>query len=236
MYKVLITTSGTGSRLGKLTATTNKSLITIGNKRVIDRIISSYDSNIPLVITLGYYGDKVQDYVNSTYPDRHITFVLVGPYEGPGSSLGYSLLSAKNDLQCPFIFHCNDTIVDDPIPTPEKENWDGISLGSNPDIFNTTHYSSVIINNNQITNLQPKGAKSFDGFHIGIVGIKDYKAFWTYLEKEYEKNPNDTTLNDCSAITLMLKEGIPFRGVHFKNWIDTGNPVSFEEANRLLSA
>ena len=38
-YKVLITTSGIGSRLGKLTDFTNKSLVRIGDKPAISHII-----------------------------------------------------------------------------------------------------------------------------------------------------------------------------------------------------
>ena len=40
--KIIITTSGIGSRLGKLTKYTNKSLVRVGNQYVIDYIISKY--------------------------------------------------------------------------------------------------------------------------------------------------------------------------------------------------
>jgi dTDP-glucose pyrophosphorylase len=39
-YKVLLTTSGLGSRLGNLTKFTNKSLVRIGDKPVISHIIT----------------------------------------------------------------------------------------------------------------------------------------------------------------------------------------------------
>ena len=41
-YKVLITTSGIGSRLGDLTDFTNKSLVRIGDKPAISHIIDMY--------------------------------------------------------------------------------------------------------------------------------------------------------------------------------------------------
>ena len=41
-HKVLITTSGIGSRLGKLTDFTNKSLVRIGDKPAISHIIEHY--------------------------------------------------------------------------------------------------------------------------------------------------------------------------------------------------
>ena len=41
-YKVLITTSGLGSRLGELTDYTNKSLVRVTDKPAISNIIESY--------------------------------------------------------------------------------------------------------------------------------------------------------------------------------------------------
>ena len=41
-YKVLITTSGIGSRLGNLTKYTNKCLVRVGKKPTLSYIIESY--------------------------------------------------------------------------------------------------------------------------------------------------------------------------------------------------
>ena len=42
-HKVLITTSGLGSRLGNITQFTNKSLVRIGDKPVISHIIEKFN-------------------------------------------------------------------------------------------------------------------------------------------------------------------------------------------------
>ena len=47
-HKVLITTSGIGSRLGKLTDFTNKSLVRIGDKPAISHIVEYYPKNTSL--------------------------------------------------------------------------------------------------------------------------------------------------------------------------------------------
>lgn len=234
MYKVLITTSGTGSRLKELTQNTNKALLQIAGKPVIDYIIECYNPQIELVITIGYYGNEVKNYITQRYSGRIITFITVDPYKGPKSSVGYSLLQAKDYLQCPFIFHCNDTIVKDDIPSPEEYNWDGVSLGNDPEIFNTQSYSSVIIEKGRITEMQMKGAEKFDSFHIGLVGIKDYKEFWRTLEDLYIRNPNDSTLNDCATIIHMLQNGQLFLPANFERWYDTGSLVSLKNAEENL--
>ena len=61
-YKVLITTSGIGRRLGDLTKYTNKSLIKVSDKLAICHIIERYNKNVEFVITLGYYGNLVKDF------------------------------------------------------------------------------------------------------------------------------------------------------------------------------
>ena len=124
-YKVLITTAGIGQRLGFLTKFTNKALVRVGKKPALAYIIESYPEDVPIVIVTGYFGDQVKDFVKLAYPERkNVEFVQVDKYEGEGTSLGYSMLSAKKYLQCPFIFHAADTIVLHPVPKPDK-NWIG---------------------------------------------------------------------------------------------------------------
>ena len=111
--KVLITCSGTGSRMGKYTEYTNKALIKIGDKFTIDYIIDNFKliSNVEFIISLGYYGDFVKQYLTIAYPELNFTYVSIDKYEGKGSSQGYSLLQCKNYLQDPFIFIACDTII-----------------------------------------------------------------------------------------------------------------------------
>ena len=47
-YKVLITASGLGSRLGNLTKFTNKGLVRIGKKPALSYIIESYPDDVEL--------------------------------------------------------------------------------------------------------------------------------------------------------------------------------------------
>jgi NDP-sugar pyrophosphorylase family protein len=234
MYKILITTSGTGSRLNDLTTDKNKSLVKIANQHVIDWILNTYDPTIEIVITLGYFGEKTKEYIKSTYPDRNITFITVDPFEGPGSSLGYSMLQACEFLQCPFIFHCNDTIVIDAIPTLEKYNWIGISKQPDSTLYNSQLYSTVLTESSKLRSIQMKGAQTYDAFHIGLVGIYDYEKFWKSLKTEYLKNPYNASLSDVSAISEMIKNGVQFNTIEFKNWFDTGNLLTLAHAEKKL--
>ncbi len=228
-YKVLITTSGTGSRLGPLTQKTNKALLPIAGKPALDHILDRYSIDIEFVITLGYLGDQVRAALVKNHPERTFTFMTVNPFEGPGSSLGYSMMTARAVLQAPFIFHSCDTIVTDSIPAPDH-NWvAGYHLAGD-----VSHYTTHRTENGRLLHIQPKGAQSFDTIHIGISGIADFASFWENLERLYHEHPEDATLNDTAVINEMLKEGKNFTMIPFSTWYDTGNPQALAATERAL--
>ena len=76
-YKVLITTSGLGSRLGNLTDYTNKSLVRVADKPAISYIIEAYPNGTEFIITLGHYGEHVRQFLNLAYPDVKFEFVNI---------------------------------------------------------------------------------------------------------------------------------------------------------------
>jgi NDP-sugar pyrophosphorylase family protein len=214
--KVLITTSGLGSRLGEKTDYTNKCLIRIDSKPVISHIIESYPNECEFIITLGHYGNLVKDYILLSHSDRNFTFVEVDKYSGQGSSLGYSLLQTKQHLQCPFIFHASDTILLDTCFNV-SENW--VVSSTKKD---TSQYRTLKVQNNKVISIEEKGSSNSDFVYTGVCGIKNYKHFWSYLEEIYNKNPNDTTLSDCHVLREMVKKDFCFYNLK-KEFFDTGN-------------
>ena len=228
-YKVVITTAGLGDRLGDLTEYTNKSLARIGQKPAISYIIESYPKEIPIVISIGHFAKHVKDFVTLAYPDRKIEFTEVDNYEGPGSSMGYSLLQAKDKLQCPFVYHAGDTIVYDDIPQPDKDWVAGFKSDD------TSHYASLNIASGKLVNIQARGATNFDYIHIGLVGINNYKLFWEILEKLYQQDRSDSSLNDVSVINEMIdKHSSVFHFLPFQTWFDTGNVKALKQARQHI--
>lgn len=214
-YKVLITTSGLGSRLGNLTKFTNKTLVRIGKKPAISYIIDSYPIDTEFVITLGHYGNQVQEFLSLAYPDREFKFVWVDNYEGPGSSLLYSMSQCKKYLQHPFVFHACDTVV-------EKEN---ININQNwvagYKEGNSFQYRTLNARDKVLLKINEKGEEFYNYVYIGICGIKDYDLFWKYVDEILETtNTND--LSDCHVITKMM-DHIDFKVVDYSKWYDIGN-------------
>ncbi|MCK4386468.1 MAG: hypothetical protein KAV41_00045 [Candidatus Pacebacteria bacterium] len=228
-YKVLITTSGIGQRLGEITKYTNKALVRVGKKPSLAYIIESYPIDTSFIITIGYFANHIKEFISLAYPDRDIKFVEIDNYNGKGSSLGYSMLQAKKLLQCPFIYHASDTIVTEKIPEA-KENWIGVFKGKD-----ASQYASWKKINGKTLIFNDKGALDFDYIHIGLVGINDYKKYWETLEKLYKKNLSNNTLNDCQVIVSMLSDGDKFNLVSFKQWIDTGNVAALQHAREQIA-
>jgi len=226
-YKVLITTSGIGRRLGKLTDFTNKALIRVGDKPAISHIIEYYPKDTKFVITLGHFGNHIKDFLSLAYPNRKFEFVKIDKYKGLGSSLLYSISKTKSLLQCPFIFHASDTILtsNDSLPNLTN-NW-----GAGAYKEETSQYRTLLITNNKISKINDKGELNFDYSYIGLCGIKDYKEFWKNLEVILNTSPQDDTLSDVHVINKMLKTH-KFNFHKIKTWLDIGNTSELNKTRK----
>lgn len=222
-YKVLITTSGVGSRLGELTNFTNKALVRVGKKPALSYIIESYEKDTEFVVTCGYYGNQIKDFLKLVYPSKIFTFVDIDNYQDKGSSLGYSMLKAKDYLQCPFIFHAGDTIVDNKIPNP-TQNWVGYSKKDN-----YSQYRTVDLINYKIFD---KGHIGSDLAYIGLCGINDFEKFWKSLQNIYDEDNFDESLSDCHAINKIIDKSWKFQ--NFEKWYDIGNVSELKRSRELI--
>ena len=227
-YKVLITTSGIGSRLGKITSYTNKCLVRIGKKPVISHIIDKYPKDLEFVITLGYFGNQVKDYLELVYPKHNFKFVKIKKFKGQGSSLLYSLIQAKNFLQSPFIYHACDTITNDEISIPDH-NW----IGGYKD-KDSSSYASLSVVGSKVSDIHDKGHMNFDLIHIGLIGIFDFKFFWSTGQQILDKNPEDQTLGDVNILDKMIPLQ-DFKIKKFSSWHDIGSVKGLVNARKKIS-
>jgi len=224
-YKVLLTTSGVGSRLGELTTFCNKALVRVGDKPAISHILDNYSDDIEIVVTLGHYGRHIHDFLNLVYPNKKITFVRVSKFEGEGSSLGLSMLEASSHLQCPFIFNACDTIVREPVPEPSC-NW---VFGYHE--TDNDQYRTIEKHGSKFIKFRDKGAalpNANDLSYIGLCGINDFGSFWGKLKPE--------STSDCHAINEMSKDGHSFKVLESKTWLDIGNASKLSSSRALVES
>jgi NDP-sugar pyrophosphorylase family protein len=215
-FKVFIPTSGTGARLKEKTFFFNKSLMEVNFKPLISHIIEKFHKKQNFLISLGYLGDQVKQYLEIAHPETNFEYVKINKFEGPKSGLGLSILKCKKKLQSPFIFISCDSYLKGPLNLKINQNW----LGFSKNVKNFENYRLIkITKNKSIEKLLEKGHDKQKNIfkYIGVAGIKDYKIFW----KNMKNVPDCVAEGEAFAIKRMLYKN-KFYGKEFK-WSDGGS-------------
>ncbi|MBL8490830.1 MAG: NTP transferase domain-containing protein, partial [Rhodocyclaceae bacterium] len=177
-YSVFIPCAGLGTRMGALTTHLNKSLVSVGGKPALARVIDQFGPDARLVVALGYKGSTVREFLELAYAERDIAFVEVAPFEGPGSGLGHTLRCAEPLLREPFVFCSCDTLVAGGVPLPDRD-WAGWAV---VDAEGMEAYRTLEIAGGRVLRVNPKGC---DGpasrAYIGLAGIHDWRGFWSAM-------------------------------------------------------
>lgn len=218
-YRVCIPCAGTGSRLGGLTQFINKSLVSIANRPMLSHLIEQFPFDVEFVIALGHKGHLIREFLTLAYPHRQFFFAEVSPFEGPDSGLGLSLLTCKQFLQQPFIFISCDTLVEEPIPAPDK-NWMGYA-----EVTNLEVYRSLSISSGFVTAIAEKGEGQTPEHmaYIGLAGIHNYQEFWVAME---QGGLTAIETGEAHGMRSLLPNSIQ---AHKFTWHDTGNPTALAE-------
>ena len=223
-YKVLIASAGIGNRLEGMTKNINKALVSVAHKPVISYIIDKIPIEIEIVIAIGYKGDILKNFINMNYPERKVTFVEVDNYIGKGSGLGYSILKCKDELQCPFIFTSNDTIVLEDFPVPDH-NWLG---QTNSD--KSGHYRTISSKDGIVNKINSKGECIYCNTYIGLAGIFDYECFWESMI--FGMNQGAIEIGESYALRDLIDKDLKTRDF---TWFDTGNITKLNETRRFFN-
>lgn len=234
-YKVCILSAGKNTNVS-YAKDFNISLLPVGMKSALSRIIEKFPRNVEIIIALGYNSNLVKDFVDIAFSDRKINIVEIDDYSAPGSGPGRTLLACKHHLNCPFIFTAADTIVGDEIPIPNK-NWIGISQ-----VSDSTNYCMAEVENGFVTKFYDKvetpillkTCKNYktilNNAFIGMAGIYEYKTFWKELERDQHLIKKELQVsNGLSGLINYKLEAVPFF-----NWFDTGNEAGYNFANRFF--
>jgi NDP-sugar pyrophosphorylase family protein len=231
-FKVLITTSGLGSRLGQLTDYTNKCLVRIADKPAISYIIESYPDDIEFIITLGHFGSHVKQFLQLAYPNHKFTFIEVDKYKGEGSSLGYSILQCEKELQCPFIFHASDTIITNYQFQHPSFNY---IIGSYKE--DSAQYRTLDLDSGYLNKINEKGEIGFDFSYVGICGIKDYNLFFVELNNLINNKTCGENLSDVHVINNILPYvEFKYNHVDYNSWFDVGNTTELHKTRESFES
>lgn len=227
--KVCILAAGIGGRLGNLTKNFNKAFIRIGDMGAISHIINYFPKHYEFIITTGYLGDELEQYVKLCHPDLNIRFVKNVIYSGSGAGPGYSLNTCNEFLQEPFYIWTTDTLVND-FSITEDHNWIGYCEAKNED----GEYSCVDVDGeNVINNFYEKKENVYtNNAYIGCSFVLDYENFW----KGMANNP--ITIQNQFQVSAGFNSLLQNNIVYGKKlqWHDTGNLEKLQKTREQFPA
>jgi choline kinase len=113
MTKALILAAGMGSRIGPLTSDCPKTLLEVGGITILERMLD----NIlacgidEFVVVLGFLHERIRQFVDDTFPDLDVQFVVNDRYRE--TNTGYSLMLATELLEgSPFVKFDGDVVFE----------------------------------------------------------------------------------------------------------------------------
>lgn len=231
--KAIIPVAGAGTRLRPFTYTQPKALIPIAGKPIISYIIDDLKSHgvSEFLFIVGYFGEKIVDYVKENYPDLKTEFVFQAKREGIGQAvflvkefvhpedaliivLGDSLI----DISKEFYLSKMSSIAIKKVKDPS--NFGVVELGDNGQIIRFVEKPKMPKSNLALT---------------GLYKIVDTEILFSILEK-YAKDGMRTEgeFQLTDVLNEMLKQGVEFDLVTADQWLDVGNGEVLLNSNSLL--
>ena len=231
--KAIVPVAGAGTRLRPFTYTQPKALIPIAGKPIISYIIDDLKSHgvSEFLFIVGYFGEKIVDYVKENYPDLKTEFVFQAKREGIGQAV--FLVKEFVHPEDALIIVLGDSWID--ISKEfylSKMSSIAIKKGKDPSNFGVVELGD----NGQIIRFveKPKMPKSNLAL-TGLYKIVDTEILFSILEK-YAKDGMRTEgeFQLTDVLNEMLKQGVEFDLVTADQWLDVGNGEVLLNSNSLL--
>lgn len=232
--KAIIPVAGAGKKLRPLTYTQPKPLIPVAGKPIISFIIDQLMAVgvRDFVFITGYLGEKIQDYIESHYPNINKEFVVQATREGSGHAVWSARACFKEEDEV-FIFF-GDTIVDIDfgkiIEAPKS--CIGVAVVNDPWEYGVVEmdkqgFARRLVEKPSI----PKSNMAMVGFYK----IKEVKALVDALEFIVE---NDLRTNGGFPLTdtlmYMVQQKIQISTIQVNNWYNCGKYEVLLRTNALL--
>jgi glucose-1-phosphate thymidylyltransferase len=231
--KAIIPVAGAGTKLRPHTYTQPKALIPIAGKTLLSIIIEQLREVgiTDFVFVLGYLGDKIQDYIQDTYPQLQSTFIYQNDRLGLGHAISLTRSSVEGEE---LIIVLGDTICEYDVRALVEAPHSVLAVKrvDDPRNFGVAEVDEA----GMITRVveKPQIPKSNMAL-VGIYKIKESAILFDCLEhnlKEGLKSCDEFHLTD--AIECMIQKGAQFSALKVLNWFDCGNKESLLESNATL--
>ncbi|MFA5083829.1 MAG: nucleotidyltransferase family protein [Candidatus Paceibacterota bacterium] len=224
--KAIILAAGEGRRMRPLTLETPKPLLRVGDKSILEHIVSRLPDDVnELVLVIGYMGERIKDYCGDNFLGKKTQYVLqekpLGTYHA--LKLCESLIG-KNER---FFVLCADDIhgkkgMDECL----KHNYALlVAEVEDPRKFGVVRLNS----DNSIAEIEEKPENPSSNVVSTGVLLLDSEIF----KYEADVHPNgEYYLTD--ALSKMMKDGHKIFGVKSTIWLPIGYPEDIKKAEEIL--
>lgn len=231
--KAIIPVAGIGTRLRPHTHTQPKALIPIAGKPILAHIIDSLivAGIREFVFVIGYMGDKIENYITSTYPDVRTNFVI----QTTGKGTGHAIWLAKDQIgDDELLIVLGDTIADVNIRQLIEAETTTLCVKKveDPRLFGVAELNA----DGTIKRLIEK--PSIPKSNLALVGIYRIRETVRLFDAiEYNISNKITTQNEyhlTDALMRMIEQGVVMRTLDVDNWFDCGKKDILLDTNATL--
>lgn len=231
--KVIIPVAGAGTKLRPLTYTQPKALMPLAGKTILSVIVDQLlEAGLDdFVFVIGYLGEKIQDYLERSYPKLKYTLVQQTARKGTGHAI-YLTKEAVGNAELMIVL--GDTICDYNVRHFISQQVSQIAVRKvdDPRSFGVAELGE----DDRVLRVVEKPLIPRSNMAmVGIYYIRETEALYDALEKDLFSNQlQDGEYHLTHALNVMLQQGIRMDGYRVNNWFDCGKKETLLSTNATL--
>ncbi len=231
--KAIIPVAGAGTKLRPLTYTQPKALIPIAGKTILGVIVDQLlEAGVTeFVFVIGYLGEKIQRYIEKTYPQMQSTFITQNDRRGTGHAI-WLTRAAVQDTEIMIVL--GDTVCDYNVEEilSSKVSQIGVRKVDDPRSFGVAQLDDKDMVIKMVEKpLIPKSNMAM----VGIYYIRETAAMFAALEKNLGNIPDENgEYHLTNALQHMVEGGVQLHAFRVNNWFDCGKKETLLSTNATL--
>ena len=231
--KAIIPVAGAGTKLRPITYTQPKALIPIAGRTILGVIIDQLtDAGVnDFIFVIGYLGEKIQRYVEKTYPNISSTFITQNDRRGTGHAIWLANEFVESDE---VMIVLGDTVCDYNVKEIVGSEYSqiGVKKVDDPRSFGVAELNDKDFVTRMVEKpIIPKSNMAM----VGIYYIKETSAMFAALETHLSgKADENGEYHLTNALQHMVEDGIRIHAFRVNNWFDCGKKETLLSTNAIL--
>lgn len=230
--RAIIPVAGFGTRLKPHTLTHPKVLLNVGGKPIISHIVEKLiEENITeATFIVGYLGEKIEEYISSTFPQIKAEYVEQKELLGLGHAIYQAAKTFNNEE---IIIILGDTVFD--VDLSQITGLETSSLGVKV-VEDPRRFGVAELEDGFITKLIEKPENPTTNLAlVGLYYIKDSTLLARSLEELFEKGiKTNDEFQLTDALQIMINKGEKFSTFPVEGWYDCGKPETLLSTNQFI--